>query len=887
MQKLSRTIAVIGLLAPLGASALGVGDIRLHSALNQSLKAEIPLVLSGPENIADVKVALAGPEAFAKAGVERQYFLTKLNFEAIRKPDGSHAIEIRSRDVMREPFLTFLVEVNWPQGRILREFTVLMDPPATLPDAGFAETEPAFVARPTRRYEPAAAPDVAEEAPPVRRRHTRRSASPEQQAENRAALGAPPSADQLTGENYGPVQRNENLWSIAKPLAQDAAVSHEQMAIALFRANPQAFGGDINRLRAGATLRIPTKDYINQFGAQQARSAFARQQGGMGGGPAEGGPENQLKLLSPTDAKARAESAASTREGKAKGELALEVAETVKQENEEFRSRLRDLEQKLGELQRLIVLKDQQISSLQAQPRTSEQPPAETRPQPPTPAVKAEPQQPSVAQPVPSPQQPPSMPPPAQVQTEPPAAQPAVPKPPAPRPKPVPAPRPAVTPPPVAEPGFSIEPVYLGAAGAIAGVGLLAWLIRRNRNMKIAETESILLAAERESLQKARLSTSKPGETPLEPVVSPKSSFLSEFTPSDFDALGSESDEVDPIAEADVYLAYGRYKQAEDLIRHAIAQHPDRDECKLKLLEIYSATENRAAFEEYAKSLKQTYKGAKPEFWAKIEDMARDLPPGGDLFQASEAGVQKPKAQASGSAKKAGGLDLSDDLIDDLKRFEIEFAEPAAGEDEEDLFAQFAPPPDEKAEAGSIPGFAAAGAKKPAAGESERGASDNLIEFGRSTPQRPEPAPPKRTEKSIDDILRELTANLSDEKTAEPDVQPFEAAPGTDDNYRTIEFEGGLSKAGTGGDERRFEVEVPGTSEDIAVGLTDMDQFETKLDLAKAYVDMEDEESAREILQDIVANGNEKQKSEARSLMEKIGPAGSELFAPESRAGRV
>jgi pilus assembly protein FimV len=128
MSELSKTIAVIGLLAPFGAGALGIGDIRSHSSLNQPLTAEIPLVLSGSDKLNNIQVRLASLEAFERAGVERLHALTQLQFKPVAKPDGRHTIQVSSRDVIQETFLDFLVEVESPQGTLLREFTLLLDP---------------------------------------------------------------------------------------------------------------------------------------------------------------------------------------------------------------------------------------------------------------------------------------------------------------------------------------------------------------------------------------------------------------------------------------------------------------------------------------------------------------------------------------------------------------------------------------------------------------------------------------------------------------------------------------------------------------------------------------------------------------------------------------
>ena len=129
VRNLTKTIAAVSLLAPASAYPLGVGDIELHSALNQNLDAEIALLLSAGENIADIRVRLAPPEKFDEAGVPWSYFLTKIKFEAVTRADGSVFVKLSSTEAFKEPFLDFLLEVNWAKGNLYREFTVLVDPP--------------------------------------------------------------------------------------------------------------------------------------------------------------------------------------------------------------------------------------------------------------------------------------------------------------------------------------------------------------------------------------------------------------------------------------------------------------------------------------------------------------------------------------------------------------------------------------------------------------------------------------------------------------------------------------------------------------------------------------------------------------------------------------
>jgi len=972
VRKLSKTLAMMSLLAPMGASALGIGDIKLRSALNQSLNAEIPLVLSGADSLADVKISLAPPDAFAKAGLERHFFLTKLQFTAVQKPDGSYIIEVSSNDVMHEPFVSFLVEVNWPRGRVVREYTVLLDPPATFSDRTIAEpTSPSVFERPTRSSE-----------------RTAETQSSPSEFHSRRSTGRSPSESKtpFNGSEYGPVKRDTTLWEVAKLVNQDPGITQEQMVIALFRHNPQAFYGNTpDTLKAGETLRIPDREFILQITNAQARDELYQQNNRRTGklanrdtekqnseaaaapAIAQQSAQGQLKLLAPSDTKGE-EAVAGTTDGagKSKGDIALEVAETVKQENEDLRSRLTQLEQQLNEMHRLLTLKNEQIATLQVpqaqQPSTAssekapshpEQLAAQTAPDQETPQVEETPTQPENAQPsqVPSPE----TAQPATIATAKPTVAP---------PKPVP-----VSPPPE-EPGFLDEffdqPTYLGTAGGLMLLALIPWLIARRRAAMIEETESILLATEKENLQKTKVVESKFDSTISEPAAAAKSSFLSEFTPSDFDALGAESDEVDPISEADVYLAYGRYKQAEDLIRNAIEQHPERDECKLKLLEIHYATENREAFERFAQELKAQDKDDEPELWEKVVEMGRELCPNNPLFAVSPS--SGPILDfGSNPGNILGSIDLTDELIEDLKRFDSEVAETSTSTEEKlvplnfNLDAQSSDEPlvmtDERStmefDVDSFRGKSVPTVKVTP--EDEQPELENLIAFdsGKSESNSQSEYTPQESGNTIDEILRELEGNARHEDRSESDTatsiasneisdfnvnsfqvenfQPAtpepehelpelenliafdadklnsrpqneypeqEAAQSIDDILRELsrndllqdEVSEPRSVTPTSNTETpdfefdlvspiQAESETLDTSllenlsdegEDQYSALTDMDQLETKLDLAKAYADMEDTQSAVEILEEVLEMGNEQQKTEAKALIDKL-----------------
>ncbi|MFZ4702065.1 MAG: FimV/HubP family polar landmark protein, partial [Candidatus Methylumidiphilus sp.] len=677
MRKISKTLALMGFFAPWGVFALGIGDIRLNSALNEPLNAEIPLVSSGADELSDVRVKLASPEAFARANVERTYELTTLRFTPQKQPYGSYVIKIRSKDVIREPYLDFMIEVYWPQGRLQREFTVLLDPPDSLREARAADAElpeAEFYRRPggqTERFAPSSNSIPRQQRPSARANRPRQMASMPIESEQPMPV---------TGAEYGPIGRNETLWGIAKRV-QNPPASQRQTLIAIYKANPHAFyKSNINALKAGATITIPDQASIARLAGPAASPRHvvtsANPKPVMADTTEDTGSRGQLQLLAPSESKSLDESATSGKKGKAgksKEDLTIELADTARQESENFSKRLADTEKQLAAMQKLLSLKDEQIASLQNQqkPLVNEGQPhvplstAQPTPAPPI-AVTSNPATAKSTEPpltaLQAPALPPSNPPIPLSQT---AAQ-STQKPPVSerletiRPK-TPAPKPVTPPvqPKAAEPSeeggmFSEllgQPLYLVAGATVLLLLPLFWLYKRRRSEMVDNTESILTLAEKEKAPQAQPKPALeptnvyPNVTEQSPAF--RSSFLSEFSPSDFDALGGEMEDVDPISEADVYLAYGRYKQAEDLILAAIAQNQEREDCRLKLFEIHYTTENAQAFEKCAEELAPTHQDSKPEFWEKVVEMGREICPGNPLFKGG-----KPSASPDSFAKQ-------------------------------------------------------------------------------------------------------------------------------------------------------------------------------------------------------------------------------------------
>ena len=294
------------LAAPVGAWALGFGNIELKSALNQPFQAQIEVVSATPDELQGLKVALAPPEMFERYGLDRPALPAEPRVSRRFRPQRPRrSCRSPPRQSVTEPFVTLLVEATWPRGRVLREYTVLLDPPVLLPAPATpqavqpAETRPASsnssggaINRPAPQQparQPAPEPVAPQAAPAPVSRTESEPAAP-------VSRSAPPRAPaSVAGGAYGPVQRGDTLWVIADRFRPEN-VTINQMMVAMYRSNPDAFGGNINLLRAGASLHLPEATDFDQLTRTAANSEVQRQTDEWSSRRASGG---QLRLLPP------------------------------------------------------------------------------------------------------------------------------------------------------------------------------------------------------------------------------------------------------------------------------------------------------------------------------------------------------------------------------------------------------------------------------------------------------------------------------------------------------------------------------------------------------------------------------------------------------------
>ena len=583
------------------ALALGLGGLQVQSVLGESLRAEVEVTSLTPEEAASLNLRVASAEAYRAAGVEYNALLSDTRVTLARRPDGRPVLRLSSDRAMVEPFVEVILEATWASGRLVREYTLLFDPPATRAAAAPAPVTPAVatpaaVSAPRAAVEgPAAAPPpVAAERPPSAARAAARAAT-----RATPATPAPSRGEQIR------VRRGDTLYALASR-AQRPGVSLDQMLVALFRGNPEAFAGsNMNRLKAGAVLTVPAVEVAVQVPPEQARQiivaqsadfAAYRQRLASGAAPAaEPAPSRQAAGAVQAEVSDRKQPAAPAPDKLKLSRAAVQASAPEARLSSE--GERKDIDTRIAELQRNI----EELRKLQMSTGAAARVPAPA----PTPA-------PSIAVPVP------------------PSAASAAPAP-APAAAPQPASAPASAPAPAAaEPGLLdslLDSPYLAwAAGGLAlvlvGAGAFYRLRQRKSEGGGGETSFLESRVQPDSFFGVtggqRVDTKEgAGGTPTS----------MSYSLSQLDAIG----DVDPVAEADVYLAYGRDLQAEEILKEAMRANPERLAVRTKLLEVYAKRRDIKGYEMLASQLHAMTQG-KGEEWELAQAMGRDIDPENPLY---------------------------------------------------------------------------------------------------------------------------------------------------------------------------------------------------------------------------------------------------------------
>jgi pilus assembly protein FimV len=851
------------------AHAAGLGRLTVLSTLGEPLSAEIEIVSLQPGEDEGLTARLASADVFAQAGIDVNPALNSVRI-TIERRDKRPYLRVTSRDSISEPFLDLLIELQWPSGRLVREYTFLLDPPeyrarqqaiaAAPPPAAPAPAAPAPAAekpapaaeepKPAEAPPTAAAPAI--EATPIPAPATTPEA-PAAAAEQPAA--EKPAAQTPAGNTYE-VKRGDTLGAIAKARLPPG-VSLNQMLVAIFRANEDAFiRGNVNLVRTGKILNIPEPDSIGTVDRDEANrlvkeqhdqwmeyrsrlAAVAAPAEAAAGQPEAAGriepkpeapkpppPSDQVRLSKTEPGKPAAPGSRAAREDDAAArERALQEAQ----------SRTSELEKNVADLQKLLALKNQQLSEIEKK--------ADAKPAPVPPVAQAPAQPPAAQAPKPAAEAPKPPVEAPQPSAEAPKPPPAAPKPAAPAPA-KPAAKKAAPPPP--EPSiideFLDNPLYLALLGALV-VLLVAYFVyswRRKKNAQARFQDSVLGAA----------AAGAGGASLGEPTAPPSSTTTSTKSASQAPA-GMEAEEVDPIAEADVYMAYGRDAQAEEILKEALQKDANRTTVHGKLLEIYAHRKDTRAFEQTAQKLKNLTRGAGPE-WEKAVALGRSIEPRNSLYGGGAGAPEPSPSPAAPSAPPAAAPTLDFDLGGASQVAapapDISFDEPAkhpsATGVDFDLGAT-----QQTQQTQKLP--AAADETVASSEQSGAGGLDFNLDLG-AEEKKPAPAPragaPEPSSGLDFDLNLDLDRRGEAGKPAEPSKVDLAAI--SLDLGNPLEDATVLAKAGA--DPKWQEVA-------------------TKLDLAKAYEEMGDKDGARELLKEVMKDGDAAQRGTAEQLLAKLG----------------
>jgi len=970
--QLKKIAFALSLSTALSAHAAGLGSMISSSKLGEPLNAEIELLAVTPSELNSIQATLASEQVYQDQMLEKPASYPFIKIEVGNNTKGQPILKLTSSQPITEAFLDMLIQVDWPTGRLVKEYTLLLDPPgfnsnyvsesAGLPLNAQAET-PA-----STNSTPAAIPrEATQDAAPEARKPLASKPASTKSVPKPVAADAPADT-----ENALTTERGDTLYAIARQMKPDN-VSVEQMLAALYQSNQQAFDGkNMNRLKVGKIIRMPDQATLNSVSRSQANSLIAEhatnwqayknslakvvkesaasQTGGntqqsagkigaAGEKPApQSKPAKDVLKLSAGDEKSttQADKAASKASATAAQEDATAKANAIKEEQ----SRAAALEKQVADMKKLMDMKNSAMAQAEknAAAQAKDEPKAEAKPEAQA-DPKAATQEKAAVQPAP--------PVPAVADKPAPVAEPAKPE--------VAVDEPA-TDVAVSQPSFmhvlferlkNISPVLPLALIALP-VLLCVWaLIRIRRKKQIDNFEDVIVTSPATEMQNNTVF----GDT--QAAASGDTSFLTDFSQSGVGGM-IDSHDVDPIAEAEVYMAYGRDAQAEEILKDAIQKDPEREELKLKLLEIYQATGNKAAFESLAGDV-YAKAGPADATWSKVSAMGQKLDPENAFYQSVPSGASDASAISSVAALPV--TETQNENEEDAYHFNFEAPalefdgaseavaaaseEPAArpvnvaAATEEITISSLAETPAVASDVDDFSVDAPADVATPQAADAAlafaQTQSAELAEVADTLRFEVDPVvEPAAADRLVDDAGLEADLALTpkaldlpslnlDDSTQSVDVgssQPLSAASGEqtlssedavfeslpelslelgspndkvnaeaiDEDALEIEeislgsAEAALNEAPAIDDVAADSSAFPEISLDVAETLAsntdaitdEPEEVNTKLDLIQAYIDMEDVVGAKELIDEVLAEGGERQRQRASELLAKI-----------------
>ncbi len=616
------SLAVCLALMPFAAYSAGLGKLYVNSGLGEPLKADIELLSVTAEELSSLVASIASEDAYASQGITRLGIHNNIQVEIAKKADGSAILKLRSNQPISEPYLDVLIQVDWATGRLQREYTVLLDPPGY---KQAVDSSDAILASPpavnTTASSSAGASSNVNGAQPSIKKSKKQARI--------VSVAIEPSEKEVVSDSGQDLttKRGDTLSSVAKDL-QIEGVSLDQMLVGLYENNKAAFtSGNINRLKVGQIIKVPSKESLTSIDAQEAkksvkmhsenwrayRNALAtnvesshatseveQKQTSSGrivstedkSTPVKIGPQDVVKLSSGSKEAAKVpESDNKALDSKI---VALQEEATARDKSlTEAKDRVSALEKQIQDMQKLLALKNQSMTDLQKNAERATKSLAvkpESNPLDSASATDLKVKKSAPSQPIKT------------------------------KEKPLP------------ELGFfeslmnSVDLVVLGGASGIALL-VAAWMFLRNKRRKDLD------GFERSILTSGGLNASTVFGNTRSGTSSSNTSFLTDFSQNP-DGSMIDTNDVDPIAESEVYMAYGRDAQAEEILKDAILKEPKRYELHLKLLKMYASRKGFSAFEAIAGELYTTL-GADDPVWKKVAGMGAILEPDNPLYDLS------------------------------------------------------------------------------------------------------------------------------------------------------------------------------------------------------------------------------------------------------------
>lgn len=830
-KKLVFVLALALMALPLAANALGLGEIKLNSALNQPLSADIAVVSAAPDEISSLHVKLASAAQFQQAGIPMSNALSQLQFKVVPGTNGTASIHVSSSQPFREPFLDVLLDVTWDNGELIREYTVFLNPPNFESTTQAAPTPAAATAAPVSAAPATAAPAPSTVAPTAATAAKPVVAAPTVPAQAAVPPAAPavsaPSGQAELGGNYGPIHRGETLSEIALKL-RPQGVTLNQMMIAIYRANPEVFMRNINLMKAGYVLRIPNADDIQAVQVADANSEVRTQiaewrsrRGLAATHPAAAAPAGEqpsLTLVAPSSA---AQTAENQVPGTGKGTKAASAAGGTGTSQAAAASTAAKAP---------IMLASSGLAAVQVQAGKENKQPTVTKVTPLTP------EKPTVTRPLAK----------SKLKT------------------------PVVVNQPAESGGLLgslFNPYVIVLIIIVIVLITIGMVVRKRRNAAAASSTPVRPKSKASAAQitdwekeeKAGLKDVTATPAAGKPATPGKAASAEAATAVAAASTATmKPNEADPLAESDFHMAYGLYDQAAEVLKKGLAQDPGRRDLKLKLLEVYFTAGDRTNFVDIARNLRQEMGAAPDKDWEKVAIMGRQVAADDPLF--AEGGTASGAAAAtvdipleSGGTGTAVHTDL-DPLAGAFEGMRPVVVSEATGvkPPEESHVVDFALPDLEpaplkpKASPKAAESAPAAAGAKPKTGKA--GVSTVTADFGTDS------------QVEFDKALKELSDFVNtnvppqDEGTRSGAALSLAADADVD-----------VPRPATG------TATAPSAAARAGEETTGLNEIGTKLDLARAYIDMGDSEGAKNILTEVLEEGDSQQKQEAQKLMQQLG----------------